>query len=351
MRICYFGNYDPEYARNRVIIKGLRENGVEVLECNSKSGSWKKYIDLFKIHRKIGSYRFMIVGYSDSRLLVLLGRFLNRGEFLVWDAFYSLYDSWVFDRKLVSPNSVKAKYWWFVDWLALRTADGILLDTLTHIDYFIKTYKIHKNKFIRIFVGTDDSVFYPRQIKRESSPDKTNILFYGKFIPLQGIQYIIKAAKILENNSDIYFRIIGNGQTYSEIRNLARDLGLKNTEFLEKVPYEKLPSYIESADIVLGIFGDTDKTLRVIPNKIYEAVAMAKPVITGDTPAVRELFKDQEDILLCKVASEQDLSKKIIQLIDNKELLNSIASNGYRAFSEQAKPTIIAKNLLGALID
>lgn len=351
MKICYFGDYDPKYARNRVIIKGLRENKVEVLECNSKLSGWKKYVDLLRVHRKIGDYQFMIVGYTDSRLVVPLARLLNKGEFLVWDAFYSLYDSWVFDRKLVKPNSIKAKYYWFVDWLASGVADKILLDTLSHIDYFVKTYKTHRNKFVRILVGTDDSVFYSRQVKGKLVPDRTDILFYGNFIPLQGIQYIIKATKILEGHSGLSFTIIGGGQTYSEMRKLTKELGVKNIKFIDRVSYRNLPDYINSADIVLGIFGDTNKTLRVIPNKVYEAVAMTKPVITGDTPAIRELFKDREDILLCKIANERDLSEKIMQLKNNKQLLNLIASNGYKTFNEQAKPKIIAQNLLRVLSD
>ena len=162
MKICYFGNYDPEYARNRVIMKGLRENNVEVLECRSKSGSWRKFIDLLRNHRKIGNYDFMIVGYSDSRLIVPFAKILNRGKFLVWDAFYSLYDSWVFDRKLTNSGTIRARYYWLIEWVAVRTADKILLDTLSHIDYFAKTYKISEGKFIRVLIGADDSIFYPR---------------------------------------------------------------------------------------------------------------------------------------------------------------------------------------------
>ncbi len=346
MKICYFGDYDSEYARNRVMMKGLRENNVEVLECRSKSGGWRKYIDLLRAHRKIGNYEFMIVGYSDSRLIVPFAKILNRGKFLIWDAFYSLYDSWVFDRKLTNPGTIRARCYWVIEWVALKSANKVLLDTFSHIDYFVKTYKIHKNKFIRIPVGTDDSVFYPRSMKRESDSDKTNILFCGKFIPLQGVKYIIKAAKSLEDHSDISFTIIGEGQTYVEVRKLAKRLEVKNVEFINIVPYQKLPNYIEKADIVLGIFGDTGKTLRVIPNKVYETIAMAKPVITGSTPAIKEIFEDHKNILLCKVADEQDLARKIVQLKEDKFLRESIASGGYEIFDKEIKPRVITKNLL-----
>ena len=160
MRICYFGDYDAEYARNRILIRGLKENGVEIIECNSQCTGWSKYAELFKKHQKIkGSYDLMIVGYSDNRWIVPLARLLT-GKKIIWDAFYSLYDSWVFDKKIVKPGSIKARYYWFLDWLSCRLANRVLLDTNEHIQYFEKTFKINHHKFIKVLIGADDELFH-----------------------------------------------------------------------------------------------------------------------------------------------------------------------------------------------
>ncbi len=142
MTILYFGDFNPDYARNRVIIRGLEQNGARV------------------IYSIRSAHDFVIVGYSDSRWTMPLAWLLCRKP-IVWDAFYSLYDSWVFDRKLVSPSSVKAKYYWLLDWLSCMLADRILLDTNAHIDYFAKTFRIDKRKFIRVLIGADDKIFHP----------------------------------------------------------------------------------------------------------------------------------------------------------------------------------------------
>jgi hypothetical protein len=54
MTILYFGNYNPNYSRNRVLIRGLRENGVKVVECNVKrSGFLSLFFLLLNVFGKI----------------------------------------------------------------------------------------------------------------------------------------------------------------------------------------------------------------------------------------------------------------------------------------------------------
>ena len=181
------------------------------------------------------------------------------------------------------------------------------------------------------------------------------IEFHGNYIPLQGIQYIIMAAKIIQDKGidEIYFKIIGKGQTYKKVRELANDLELQNIKFIERVAIEKIVEFIKEADVCLGIFGDTDKTTRVIPNKVYEAAAMAKPIITADTPAIHELFTDRENILLCKRANSQDLADKILLLKNDIELSKKIANGAYYVYHNSATPNILGtqlKNILNTLI-
>jgi len=343
MTICYFGNFDLNYARNRVIIKGLKENNVRVLVCHSGPRGIKKYWKLFKEHRKIANkYDILIVGFAGrTRSMILFAKLISRKP-IIWDAFYSIYDSWVLDRKLVSPKSLKAKYYWFLDWLCCKLADKILLDTEEHIKYFVKEFKIKKDKFIKVLVGTDDSNFYPQEKGKEKK--EFIIHFHGNYIPLQGVEYIIKAAKILEKEN-VRFNIIG-----SKIKKQCQDKNFSRVNFIENVPYKKLPACISEADICLGIFGDTQKTQRVIPNKVYEAIAMEKPVITADTPAARELFIDRKNILFCKTADPEDLAEKILELKNNKDLREKIAKGGYKVFKNYATPRIVVRNLLNKLL-
>ena len=326
------------------MLKGLKENNIEVILINDQSRGLKKYFNLIKLHRQVrNKYDLLLVGYSDSRTIVPLASFLTDKP-LIWDAFYSLYDSWIFDRKLASPRSLKAWYYWLLDWLNCQLAARILLDTKSHIDYFKETFKIKARKFIMVLVGTDDEIFFPKEVFKAN--DDFLIHFHGKYIPLQGIEYIIMAAKKLEEFEGIKFRLIGSGQEKSRMEKLASELKVNNLEFLNKVSYIDLADLISQADVCLGIFGDSDKAHNVIPNKVYEAAAMGKAVISGETKAIKELFSDRENILLCRPADSQALADKILELKNEPELRQKIAKNSYQLFKAKSCPKVIVGDLL-----
>ena len=339
MRVVYFGSYDPDYSRNRVLIKGLKENGVEVTECQDSSPGLRKYVRLFLKFRKINDdYDIMLVGFLGHAVMPL-ARLLTRKP-IVFDAFISLYDSNVNDRQTVGQHHPRAYFYRFLDWLAMKLADVVLFDTDQHIRYITGFYSLPTAKFRRVWVGTDDRIFYPRSARAN---EKIQVFFHGSFIPLQGVEVIIRAAKLLEKEN-VEFQILGRGQTFAMVMKLARELSPTNIQFIDRVAYEDLPGYIAAADICLGIFGKTDKTSRVIPNKVYEYAACRKPIISVDTPALRELF-DGADIKMIK-PDKVELAAAIMELKNSETLRDRLAENAYDKFINNARPLLIGRGLI-----
>jgi glycosyltransferase involved in cell wall biosynthesis len=204
------------------------------------------------------------------------------GRRIVFDAFLSLYDSNVLDRRVHAKGSIKAHLDRFWDNSSCLLAGTVLLDTAAHIDYFVHEYGLPKEKFHRVFIGTD------LQPLPSATLDENLVHFHGSFIPLHGIETILAAAQEL-SDTPLHVTLLGRGQEYWRMRELAASLALTNVDFKEPVPPSELPAALGSAAICLGVFGATAKTSRVIPNKIYEYVAMGKAIITADTPAIHEL--------------------------------------------------------------
>ena len=347
MIVLYFGTYDASYSRNRVMIKALRSQGIEIRECHETYRGALTWLRLaWKFMRMKKDFDLVIVGFSGPKDL-LLARMLTRKP-IVFDALISQYLTYVHDRDYVRPHSLGARWYRFLDTLTYKLADLVLLDTQAHIGYFARELGLSASKLRQVWVGTVTDVFYPRQEQKNNSTFLVH--FHGHYIPLQGVEYIIRAAKLLEHEN-IEFQLIGKGQTLKRTKQLAIQLGVKNVSFLQKVKYEELPDLMSRADICLGIFGDEIKTELVIPNKVFEALAMAKPVITADTSAVRELLTDRESILLCKKADERDLANKIMTLRDNPDLRARIANSGYDVFIRQASEEHIGRNLRTIFLD
>ena len=345
MTVCYFGIYDPNNSRSRDLMNGLEENGVEVIECRVDPTQPFKYWKLFKKHRQIGNYNAMIVGFPGHPVM-LLAKLICRKP-IVFDAFVSLYDSNIFDRKSASHYSLEALKCWLLDWLSCKLADTVLLDAEEHIKYFTKTFGIAKEKFRRIMIGADETIFYPRNVQKNT--DKFLLAFQGTYIPLQGVEYMIRAAKILGDN-DVRLDIIGKIKTYGPAIELSKELDAKNVNFIDFMPQKELVKRMAQADVCLGFFGDTPKAKRCGAFKVTEALAMRKALLTADTPAMREFLEDRESCLFCRGADAQDLAQKILELKNNPALRQKIAENGYKIFQERLTPKALGRELKEILL-
>jgi glycosyltransferase involved in cell wall biosynthesis len=107
---------------------------------------------------------------------------------------------------------------------------------------------------------------------------------------------------------------------------------------------------IGEAHVCLGIFGDTPKAGRVVPNKVYQCLAGGAAVITGRSPATEEVLVDREHALLCEIASGKAIADAISELQRSPALRKHIGENGARLFRERFTPrTLVEVELLPRL--
>lgn len=244
----------------------------------------------------------------------------------------SIYDTMVEDRK-VSHNFLIKKILYFLDRFSCLLADKVVLDTPEHADYFSKEFIIPRNKLAHVYIGADESIFFPL-VKEDST--KFKVLFYGKFSPLHGIDTIVRAAKILSQYPEIELEIIGTGQVHKDVLNLSKDLDIHNIKFVDWVDFEKLPHKIARADVCLGgHFGASLKGQRVVANKVFQMIAMAKPVIIADCPSSKNAgFIDRVNCLLCPVEDPEYLAKTILLIKNDNQLSERIAKEAADLFNQ-----------------
>ena len=336
-RVVLWGTCDTGKPRVRILLEGLRAQGVEVMEI--RADPWRGIEDKSQV-RGIGRWLGLLarVAIAYPRLAwaylrapahdwVLLGypaipdifviRLLAwlRGSRIAIDWFLSAYDTIVLDRCLVPRRHPLAWLVYAAEWLAVRLADAPFMDTAAHARRMESVFGLAHGRCGDVPVGVESAAFDPRAARPgpgRQADAPTRVLFYGQFIPLHGSGTIIGAARLLRD-AKVDWHIVGRGQEAPRIRAMVDEQPLPRLRWDDWVPYAGLVDAISAADICLGIFGTSDKAASVVPNKVYQVLAAGKPLVTRDSPAMRDLLGDGlDDVALVPAGDAAALARAIL---------------------------------------
>ncbi len=341
MKILFLTGREFDYQRNVFLYNLLKDFG-DVVVLNHKidklSGKsiLRRTLLLISLAllTKVSTYDLFFVGFYGQLLVILLKYFTSRP--ILFDVFLSTYDTMCYDRLLFPPQSFLGQLFYWVDKQSCEWANSVLLDTPQHIEYFKNTFGLNHKNFYSIPVGCDENLFFPRGNRNESIEENFTVLSYSTYLPLHGMDVIIRAAHKLENDHEIKFNLLGSGQEYKKIKEYAENYNLKNVNFYPPVRINKLPDFIENSSVVLGChFGSFAKAQRVIPGKIYQALAMQRPVIASDTPANRGFLTHRVNAILVPLNDPDSLVEAILSLKKDKNLAKEISLRGRKLFQER----------------
>jgi glycosyltransferase involved in cell wall biosynthesis len=103
-----------------------------------------------------------------------------------------------------------------------------------------------------------------------------------------------------------------------------------------------------AADVCLGVFGRSEKAARVVPNKVYDALACGRPVVTADTPGARGLLHHGETALLTPAGDGDGLAAALRRLLEEGER-GRLGAAALRLYRRELTPSAVARTLLAAL--
>lgn len=231
----------------------------------------------------------------SSRVIMKFCEILNKR--VIFDFYISMYDTIVLDRKIMNPDDSKS--------IILRN-----LDRWGHTRYrsiYLNTCEANRYRRLNNLEIDDNTRIIPLSIESRpfaklpyftSSYNKVfNMVWWGTYIPLHGLDKILDSCRILiKRHRNVHLYILGNNSNLSKEYKLI----VENDELLkEKVTISDeytfsngklLPLLTEKCDLAFGAFGDSEKARTVILNKAIEAVAMKIPVITQYSDAFEEFF-------------------------------------------------------------
>jgi glycosyltransferase involved in cell wall biosynthesis len=365
--VAYFGTYDRAYPRNAVLLAGLRELGVDVLEfqaplppltaaqmatprgaARQAFGILEAHLRLFAQHRRRLEIDAVVVGYP-GHFLVPFARLLAafRHTRLVFDPLVSLWDTFAGDRELVAAGSWKAGAVRAVDRAAFALPSLVLADTWAHAAYYEAEFALPRRKLVVVPVGALPAPQATGGARALEHDEPVTVFQYGKWSPLHGAETVLAAAESLRGEP-FRFALAGEGQLSGALRDEIARRGLVTVEWLGALTPAELRSHSLAADVCLGVFGASDKAARVVPNKVYDALACGRPVVTAGTPGARELLHDGEDALLVPAADGEALAAALRRLLDVDER-GRLGAAALALYRRALTPPLIAGGLLAAL--
>lgn len=342
--VLWWGRFDPGYSRNRVLRRQLAELGWTIR-------------DFRPLLSRLAGMEADLRGI-DTPDLVWIPCFRQRdaAAAIAWararrvpvlfDPLISAWDKQVFERARFAEGSAKARTLLAWEQSLFAGADMLVADTELHAAFFAHRFDLAEDRLAVIAVGAEESLFQP------APPDfahqgPVEVLFYGSFIGLQGPGIIVEAARIYDG-PPVSWHLLGAGPLLKDCRAAAE--GLANVTFEPWLDYARLPGRIHDADILLGVFGASEKAGRVIPNKVYQALACGRPVITQQSAAYpADLDRPGSGIAFIPPGDPKALAEAVAAWASRRDELPALSASAFASYECHFGNMAIREQLRAAL--
>ena len=166
----------------------------------------------------------------------------------------------------------------------------------------------------------------------------------------QGLEVVLEAASLLKHRSDIHFLLIGDGPEKAMLQALKAERALERIRFMDRMPRSELLSLLRATDAVVIPLRRNDLFKGAIPSKIFEALALAKPLLLGVEGEAKELFINEAGAGLAFTPEDAaDLARCAETLAADRELLLRMGANGAAYVREHFDRAVITNKLWHAL--
>jgi glycosyltransferase involved in cell wall biosynthesis len=332
MRAVFFGTYDRPHSANRLLRSALADAGFAVEELHEPL--WEETREKGRAYfgpaslatlaaryvrtaRRLarrwrtaaGTDPLVVTGFGGQLDLLLAARLCRPRRALVFAPLVSLTETLVEDRAVFVAGSPQARLVTALDRATWRRADLVLVDTAAHADYLVALGAARERVAVWR-LGAEPEFWSPPSVAVEPR----RVLFVGRCVPLHGLATIVEAAARLRGRAEVV--VIGRGPERAGAEARARTLDVA-IEWRDEVPLAALPGELARAAVVLGVFGAGAKAAMVVPNKVYQAAVVGRPLVTRDGPALREVLTPGEHCLACPPEDPDALAAAVGRLLDD----------------------------------
>lgn len=162
------------------------------------------------------------------------------------------------------------------------------------------------------------------------------VLYAGIIGHAQGLDVILHAAARLKEYRTIKFVLVGSGPEKDRLLELKKIKQADQVFFFDAVSKKEMPAIIAASTVSVVPLKRLELFKGAIPSKIFENLAMKKPILLGVEGEARDLFITQGNAgLAFTPEDDKDLAEKTLQLFQDPALLQQLGENGQRYVQEK----------------
>ena len=201
----------------------------------------------------------------------------------------------------------------------LRLADALVVPSGYLVDVFAR-FHLEARAIFNI-------VELDRFRYRERSPLRPVFLTTRLLEPLYNVGCVLRAFALLQKRfPDARLTSGADGWQRAELEQLARELELRNAEFIGKVPFERMPELYDSADLYL-----TATDIDNMPGSVIECFACGLPVVTTNAGGVPYIVTHEKTGLIVSRGDHAAMAAAAIRLIEDPKLALEVSRGAHEA--------------------
>jgi len=215
---------------------------------------------------------------------------------------------------------------------AYRSADAVVVVTDSFVDH-VEARRGGRTGVHVVKNGVDLERFRPGA---DAAAAKTRFGLTGKFVVAyvgthgvaHGLDTALGAAALLQGDTRIAFLFVGDGAERARLVERARTLGLDNVHIVGQLPKDDMPAVWTATDASLIPLKKSDTFTRVLPSKMFEAMAMQRPILLGVEGEARALLEESGGGIAIEPESPGALAAAVRRLADDPVLCASLGTRG-----------------------
>jgi glycosyltransferase involved in cell wall biosynthesis len=254
---------------------------------------------------------------------------------------------------IISENSRAYRAWRTRELCMLHEADAVIC-ICERLRDDLESRGINPQKVFVVPNAVDAHAFQPIESTLPvTAPDAAQsvrnrlrgmvIGYVGSIRKLEGVDETVRGvAAMLRQNIDVSLLIVGDGSGLDQLKRLAVDEGLGDRAvFTGRIPHEQVRHYYAMLDVFVVSRPPLRVTNLVTPLKPLEAMAMGKPLLVSDLPALREIVRHDETGLTYRPGDLVDFVHQCRRYADDRDLRRRVTETAREWVQEHRNWTTV----------